>query len=160
MNLTRFLSFRWLRTRATKAAAWERRFGEGRIALREGRALDTLQSWEGALREAEGFGPDDPRLGATLSSLARLYALEGRPAQAEGVLRRALALKEASLGPRHPDLATILDDLAAALRAQGREDEAAAHRARALTILEERIGPDFAELSESLRRAGITKVDD
>ena len=54
------------------------------------------------LKEAEGFGPQDPRLPVSLSYLGVVYRLQGRYAEAEPLLKRALAMLEKALGREHP----------------------------------------------------------
>src|SRR5258708_13871962 len=44
---------------------------------------------------------------------------EGRAAEAEPLLRRALALRVKALGPAHPEIAQGLNDLAMCLESQG-----------------------------------------
>ncbi len=48
----------------------------------------------GALKEAEKFGDQDPRLATSLNNLALLYHNQGRYAQAEPLYQRALAVVE------------------------------------------------------------------
>jgi len=45
-----------------------------------------------ALKEAERFGEQDPRLAETLNSLASLYYEQGKYSKAEPLYRRSLAL--------------------------------------------------------------------
>ncbi len=63
------------------------------------------KQWSAALKEAEGFGPQDPRLATTLNNLAGLYQAQGRYAEAEPLYKRALAIIEKALGPEHPPVA-------------------------------------------------------
>jgi spermidine synthase len=65
--------------------------------------------------------PDDVR---ALAGLARLHTGKGRYAEAEPLLRQALAIREKALGPEHPDVAQSLDDLAELYASQGRHSEA------------------------------------
>src|SRR5206468_3608618 len=112
-GLARLLSFGWARSRVSRTVAWEAHFHAGMIACREGRWEAAIGQYAAALREAEWFEDDDPRLTASLSALAALYRHQGRPADAEPLCRRGLALKERALGPLHPDVAASLADLAA-----------------------------------------------
>ena len=59
-----------------------------------------------------------------LRNLATLYSLEGRYADAEPLLQRLLALKEAAVGPDSPQLVPILDSYVVVLRVIGCDDEA------------------------------------
>ena len=62
------------------------------------------KQWSAALKEAEGFGPQDPRLATTLNNLGEVYRAQGRYAEAEPLYKRALAIREKALGPEHPDV--------------------------------------------------------
>src|SRR5262249_59808686 len=47
-------------------------------------------------------GPGHPDVGTCLNNLAQLLQATNRPADAEPLMRRALAMNEKSLGPEHP----------------------------------------------------------
>jgi len=87
-----------------------------------------------ALQEAEKFGPEDPRLAASLNNLAVLYNAQGKYVEAEPLHQRALTIVEKALGPEHPNMAESLKNYADLLRKTGREDEAASMEARAEAI--------------------------
>ncbi len=87
-----------------------------------------------ALKEAEKFGDQDPRLAASLNNLAELYRAQGKYTQAEPLYRRALAIWEKTLGPEHPDVATDLENYAALLHKLNRAAEADKMKARAQAI--------------------------
>ena len=54
-----------------------------------------------------------PGRGHSLNNLARLLQATNRLAEAEPLMRRALAIDEASYGPEHPNVAIDLNNLAA-----------------------------------------------
>ncbi len=87
-----------------------------------------------ALREAEKFGEQDPRLARTLNALGEVYRTQGKYAEAEPLYRRALAIWEKALGPEHPNVAQGLEKYAKLLRKTNRENEAAKLEARAKAI--------------------------
>ena len=65
----------------------------------------------GALQARAGdhekaLGADHPDVAATLNNLAVVYTAQGRYADAEGLYKRALAIKEKALGADHPAVAT------------------------------------------------------
>jgi hypothetical protein len=62
------------------------------------------------------------------------YCARGRHAEAEPLLRRAVAIDEASLDPGHPDLANHRANLARLREARGRGGEAEASRGRASAV--------------------------
>ncbi|MDJ0838412.1 MAG: tetratricopeptide repeat protein [Acidobacteriota bacterium] len=49
------------------------------------------------------FGPDHPNVAVDLNNLAQLLKATNRLAEAEPLIRRALAIFEASLGKTHPN---------------------------------------------------------
>jgi tetratricopeptide (TPR) repeat protein len=96
--------------------AWREYLEAGQQARREQRQAEAVGHLETALREAERFGPDDPRLVESLLELSAAYTWPpGRPTgqkQAEPLLRRALVIQERALGPQHPEVARCLLRLA------------------------------------------------
>ncbi len=80
------------------------------------------------------FGPDHPDVATDLNNLAKVYRFQGRYAEAEPLLKRALAIFEKALGPEHPDVATSLENYAVLLRKTGRGAEATLLEARARSI--------------------------
>ena len=70
-----------------------------------------------------------------------------RLAEAEPLMRRALAIDEKSFGPDHPDVATDLNNLALLLQATNRLAEAEPLMRRALAIDEKSFGPDHPEVA-------------
>ncbi len=107
------------------------------VAIETQRPNRAIELLEQALAE---YG-DDPRQAqhraAALTNLGRAYLSIGNIDQAEGLLRTALELQEASIGPDHPDVAVTLRHLASAALAQGlkRQSKAFAKRAAAIRAL-------------------------
>ena len=60
----------------------------------------------------KALGPNHPNVAFSLNNLAALYASQGRYADAEPLLKRALAVRETVLGPSHPDVAASVNNLA------------------------------------------------
>ena len=77
-----------------------------------------------------------------LNNLALLLQATNRLAEAEPLMRRALAIDEKSYGPDHPDVAIDLNNLAMLLHDTNRLDEAEPLMRRALAIFETSLGPD------------------
>ena len=71
-------------------------------------------------------------------------------AGAEPLMRRALAIDEASFGPDHPDVGIRLNNLAALLQATNRLAEAEPLMRRALKIDETSFGPDHPDVGTDL----------
>ncbi len=106
----------------------------GDKAYQQGNYPEAEKQLAAALKEAGGFGPQDPRLATSLNSLAELYHAQGRYAETEPLYKRALEIVEKALGPEHRHVARSLENYAVLLRATGRSDEAAKMEARAEAI--------------------------
>jgi tetratricopeptide (TPR) repeat protein len=132
------------------AARWERFIADGETAYQAGRYTEAEKHWMSALKEAEEFGEQDPRLATSLNNLGLLYHAQGKYAQAEPLHHRALATYRKALGLEHPYVATSLDNLAGLYRAQGRYTEAAPRYQRSLAIREKALGPDHPDVAQSL----------
>ena len=76
-----------------------------------------------------------PRWPSDLNNLAQLLQATNRLAEAEPLMRRALAIDEAAYGPDHPAVARDLNNLAQLLQATNRLAEAEPLMRRALVIL-------------------------
>jgi tetratricopeptide (TPR) repeat protein len=106
------------------------------------------------------YGPDHPSVATTLNNLAGLLEDTNRLAEAEPLMRRALAIAEASLGPDHPSVATSLNNLALLLRATNRLTEAEPLMRRALAINEASYGPDHPKVAIRLNNlAGLLWIE-
>ncbi len=87
------------------------------------------------------YGPEHPRLGASLNALGAARLRAGRYAEAQALLERAVRIAETAGGPQHPDVANALNNLALTLERQNRYDEAITALRRSLAIVQ-RINPD------------------
>ena len=79
-----------------------------------------------------------------------MFCSQGRYAEAEPLLRRALAIDEKALGPEHPDTAATLNSLAELYNKQGRYAEAEPLYRRALAINEKALSPQDSHTAISL----------
>ncbi len=93
-----------------------------------------------ALRTAEEFGPEDPRLALSLNNLALVYHAQDRYDEAEPVYQRAITITERALGPDHPNLAASLGNLAELYRTQKKYVEAEPLYREALAIWVQAMG--------------------
>ena len=119
----------------SQGTSWDQSITAGRLAFEQGRPAEAEQHLVTALKDAEAFGTDDPRLPESLQTLAALYYAQGRDAEAEPLYQRALViLMEKRLGPDHPDLARGLNNLAGVYRTQSRYAEAEPLYKRSLAI--------------------------
>lgn len=124
---------------------------ESRLALQLGasaleareiaEAVDYLQ--EGLAAAKRAYPAGDVRFAEIQANLGIALAQHGNLVEAEGLLRRALDLRESKLGPMHPAVATIAQNLANVLasRPSGLA-EAIELTDRAMTIRRAVLGPD------------------
>ena len=68
-------------------ARWEQYMRAGKVAYQRGDYEEAVGQTKAALKEAEDFGEQDPRLATTLNNLAALYRTQGRNDEAERLLR-------------------------------------------------------------------------
>ena len=129
---------------------WDRYNAAGMQAYQQGNYAEAEKQLSAALREAEKFGPQDPRLATSLNNLAGLYQTQGKYAEAEPLHRRSLAIVEKALGPEHPAVATSLNNLAGLYSDQGKYAEAEPLYKRSLAILEKALGPEHPNVAQSL----------
>jgi tetratricopeptide (TPR) repeat protein len=85
----------------------------------------------------------------TLDTKADALHERGKDAEAEPLLRKALAVREEGLGPRHPDTAACYNNLATNLEGLGRYQEAERLHGKALAIREEALGPRHPDTGAS-----------
>ncbi len=113
---------------------WQSYMAAGGKAYQQSNYPEVEKQLVAAVKEAEGFGPQDPRLGDSLNNLAVLYHAQDKHAEAEPLYQRSLAIVEKALGPDHPHVPTSLENYAVLLRETGRSAQAAKMEARAKAI--------------------------
>ena len=96
------------------------------------------------------LGPEHPELATCLSNLASLFQATNRLAEAEPLMRRALAIDEKNYGKDHPKVALDLNNLASLLQATNRLAEAEPLKRRALAIDEQSYGKDHPKVALDL----------
>jgi tetratricopeptide (TPR) repeat protein len=131
-------------------ARWEHYMAEGAKARQNGQETNAEMFYLAALEDVQSTGPEDPRLAATLNTLAILYHTQGKYAQVEPLYQHVLQLLEQTIGPDHPTLATTLNNLAVVYEAQDKYAEAAPLYQRALALLERTLGPEHPNLAAAL----------
>ena len=114
--------------------------------LRIGKILTTFARWSEAepelrtaLVEATKINDDGMQAWA-LNELAKLLQATNRLAEAEPLMRRALAIDEQSYGAEHPNVARDLNNLALLLQATNRLAEAEPLARRAVEIFQKSLG--------------------
>ena len=118
----------------TQGTEWETRMAGAVKAYQQGRTKDAERAFLAALKEAERFGPADPRLATSLNNLGVLYKTQGKYEEAESFYKRSLSIDEKALGAEHPDVATDLNNLALLYKIQGRFAEAEPLLKRSIAI--------------------------
>ena len=125
----------------------------------------TWPLWEGlrthaetVVRRADALGIPEPtaRLMNQLGLFLKTKALHR---EAEPLMRRALAIDEASFGADHPEVATDLNNLASLLQDTNRLGEAEPLMRRALAIDEASLGPGHPDIAIGLNNlAGLLQA--
>ena len=140
----------WPGLSAAAEAAWGAYIRDGTSAAQRGDYAIATKQFQLALKEAELFGTQDPRLVRSLNSLAELYETQGRHVDAEALYKRSLAIFETVLTPDHPGVALGLSNLATVYVAQGRYAMAEPLHKRSLAIREKALGPEHPDVATSL----------
>jgi tetratricopeptide (TPR) repeat protein len=135
---------------SAQGTRWEHYMAEGAQAHQNGQETNAEMFYLAALEDVQSAGPEDPRLAATLNTLAILYHTQRKYAQAEPFYQRVLKLLEQTIGPDHPTLATTLNNLAVVYEAQDKYAEAAPLYQRALALIERTLGPEHPNLAAAL----------
>ncbi len=150
-----------LRTRQTNPPQTEwvtRSLGLLSLAVAVGPADDvrTWPTWEPlrahisfATSEADRLGVAEPTA-SLMNGLGVLLASKALHAEAEPLMRRALAIDEQSYGAEHPDVARDLNNLAQLLQATNRLAEAEPLMRRALAIFEQSYGVEHPNVAVNL----------
>jgi tetratricopeptide (TPR) repeat protein len=150
MNKTRALalivavvgSLLYLKTVLLPDGNWGKYQDSGWAAFKEKNYTDAEIQFLNALKEAENFPNDDPRLRLTLNNLAETYREQKKYSEAEPFFRRVLERDERVLGPEHPNVAASLNNLANNYRVLGKYAEAEPLYKRALEIWKRILGPE------------------
>src|SRR3972149_6361581 len=140
----------WPGAAVAQSGAWETTMAAGMSAHQGGHYAEAEEKFSAALKEAEAFGPEDPRLAAIPNTRPPLPAPGAQPAGAEPLSRQALAIREKALGAEHADVAASLENLGSIYAAQGQYARAEPLLRRALGIREKTLGPEQPEVAQSL----------
>jgi tetratricopeptide (TPR) repeat protein len=81
------------------------------------------------------FGDKNPDVAKRLNNIAELFVLEGKFAEAEPLLKRALMITKTTMGENHPRVATTMKLYAQVLRKMGKAKEAEKLDAKEKSIL-------------------------
>jgi len=124
------------------------------LATQVGWSLQKLGNFSEAerllTRSVDGTSTDNPNYAARLTSLAQVLQATNHVAEAEPLMRRALAIDEQTYGPEHTHVAVDLNNLAVLLQATNRLAEAEPLMRRALAIDVESYGPEHSDVARDL----------
>jgi len=110
------------------------------------------EAYLAAMRAAEHFGDEDPRLPATLNALARVYCMRNKFFPAAALLHRLVAIAERTLGDQHPRVAGVVANLAEMYARLGDIRQELALRERAHAIRKNSGESDDASLAKGYER--------
>jgi tetratricopeptide (TPR) repeat protein len=96
------------------------------------------------------FGADHAYYALALNKLGIVCWKQGKYTEAEGLFKRALAIREKALGANHPDVGQTLNNLALVYGAQAKYTEAEGLFKRALAIREKALGANHPDVGRSL----------
>ena len=105
---------------------------------------------EALIQKAESFRLEDDSVALICAQYGSLLYREARHAEAEPLMRRALAIDEKSYGTEHPNVARDLNNLAQLLQDTNRLGEAEPLMRRALAIDEKSYGTEHPKVARDL----------
>jgi tetratricopeptide (TPR) repeat protein len=109
---------------AQVASPWETYLASGVSAAEQKKFSAAEQFMSLAMREAERFNQNDPRLGSTYNTMGLIYMSEGKAKEAEPNYRRALGVFEKAYGPKSLDAANVGYNLGDSLMQESKYDAA------------------------------------
>ena len=134
------------------SSIWKENMEAERKAFREGRYLEAVNYAQAELKEAEKFGPQDPRLATSLHNAGELYTRLERYDEAERFLQRALSIRK----KEDAEAARTICALARLEQSRGNRDQAERRYRQSLAIREKILGKDHPDVAESLN--GLASV--
>lgn len=114
---------------------------------RDGKYQQAIGVAERYVEAAKNRGEDDPAYATAIGWLAHSLQATNQLAHAEPLMRRALAIDEASFGPAHPKVAFRLNNLGLVLMRMNRVVEAEPLLRRGLANYEKSMGPEHANVA-------------
>jgi tetratricopeptide (TPR) repeat protein len=141
------------------SADWSSEYNLASAAYDTGDYATAEQHYKTALALAESFGESDLRLEATLSRLGAMSQLRGKEGDAELLLRRSLAIRQARFGKDSLETAQGQNNLAAVWQQTGRTQEAAKLQAEAWATAERILQPNDAKMVPFLTLAALIAKD-
>lgn len=141
------------------AQAWQQQQGEADAALARGDYAQAQSlAGQAVASGTAGFGPDDPNVAASLSSLGAAQLRAGDALGAEQSFRRALAIYEKRLGADHEFVGAMLNNLGLVVERRGDLAGAELVLRRSLAIKEKAQGANHPDTAVTL--ANLARVLD
>jgi tetratricopeptide (TPR) repeat protein len=129
--------------------AWQDHYARGNYPA----ALIDAQELE-RLAKAR-FGADHADYAIALNKLALVYWKQGKYSEAEGLHKRALAIREKALGANHPAVGESFNNLALVYAGQRKYGEAEELYKRALAIREKALGASHPDVGQTLNNLAL-----
>jgi tetratricopeptide (TPR) repeat protein len=133
---------------AQVASPWETYLASGVGAAEQKNFSAAQQFMSLAMREAERFNANDPRLGSTLNTQGLILTAAGKPREAEHPYRGALAIFEKAYGPKSLDVANVGYNLSDCLMQLGKYDSAEVLLARVVETYQNVLGKDSTKTAQ------------
>ncbi len=130
---------------------WQKYMTSGKKAL-ESEDLSTAETMMGlALKQANEFGIQDPRLWESICQMGNVYLAQDRRARAESLYKYALELCQKNRGQMHPDNAKFWEVLAEMYESEGDNYQASICFDKVVTLLA-KAGRPLIEYATSLKK--------
>jgi hypothetical protein len=143
---------------AGPADEWRSEMDRGRKAILERDYAGAAAIFRDAFDRAETAEDGDSRIIEALRGWSEASRLQGRTAEAEDLLSRALAAAERKCGETSLPVADLLSELAGVQRSRGERKEALASLERAIRIREAQPAPSAADLARDVTAAALLQV--
>jgi tetratricopeptide (TPR) repeat protein len=132
----------------------------GALREAESRFEEARTEFERALAIREQIhGPDDLRVGESLSAIAIVHHRLGQYDRAHEMFARGLQLYEGKLGPFHPQVGRAHNRLGIVQRHRGESDAALEHHRRALEITEDALGAEHPAVADMRGNLALIHID-
>jgi tetratricopeptide (TPR) repeat protein len=139
-------------TSCTRAVLWDKYYDEGKAELAKKNYPEAENLLTLAVKQAEHFGPQDPRRVDTYYALAQAYLGEKRYKEAVDTYSAALEVQERSGGPFTIEKSDTIDGVAKVFEDEKRFREALIFRKYSLAMAQEKLGPNNARTIEIARK--------
>lgn len=139
-------------TSCTRAVLWDKYYDEGKAELAKKNYPEAENLLALAVKEAERFGPQDPRRVDTYYALAQAFLGEKRYKDAVDSYSAALEVQERSGGPFTIEKSDTIDSVAKVFEDEKRFREALVFRRYALAMAQDKLGPNNARTISIARK--------